>query len=91
MPRREMHDIFEEAMLGKITGMTKIMDAPSKTLKARHRILFHDIPSVMLIAMLKGGDIQANIKAGILHLALDNTMSEGKQAIKKYNKNKRRN
>jgi hypothetical protein len=86
MPRREMHDIFEEAFLGEITGMTAIMDAPSKTLKARHRAIYHDIPSVIMISLLKGGNIIQNIKAGLLHLALDNSLSEGKRAVKKYNK-----
>ena len=83
-----MHDIFEEAFFGKITGMTEVMDAPSKTLKARHRVLFHDIPSVMMISFLKGGNVMDNFRAGLLHLALDNSLSEGKRAIKKYNKKK---
>ena len=89
MPRREMHDIYERAMLGKITGMTKIMDAPSKTLKARHRVLYHDVQSVCLIAMTLGGNVQDNLKAGFLHLALDSMMSEGKQSLKKYKKSRR--
>ena len=89
MPRREMHDIFEKALLGTITGMTKIMDAPSKTLKARHRRLFHDIPSMMMISFLKGWNVEDNIKAGLLHLSLDNSLSEGKRQVKKYIKYRR--
>jgi len=86
MPRKEVHDAFESLILGKITGMTDLMDAPVSFLHGHHQKIFHSLPELIPLAMSLGGNFIENIMAGLLHIILDQTMTKGKFLMKKNNK-----
>lgn len=86
MPRQPTHDGFERAVLGKLTGMTEIMDMPSRFMLGHHQRVFHDVPQMIVIAMIKGGNIFENIEAGLIHLMLDKLLKTGRNANTKDKK-----
>lgn len=74
MPRRQIHDQFERAFLGKVTGISEVMDAPSKELRGNHRQLYHDEDSVLALALELGrtaAEVEDYYLAGMLHLLVD--------------------
>lgn len=79
MPRREVHDAVEQLLLGTVTGMSELMDAPSKTLRGNHQVLYHTVGEVVVLARQLGGDFTKNVLAGMLHIELDKMMKEGKR------------
>ncbi len=69
MPRREEHDMFELMIIGRITGITEILDQYSDELKGQHQKKGHDMGTVEEFFMLTG-DVDV-LLAGYLHLFLD--------------------
>jgi hypothetical protein len=80
MPRKPTHDGFEKAVIGRITGMTDIMDMPSRIYLGHHQKFFHDVPQMLIIAMINGGNILENIEAGLVHIMLDKILKHGRNA-----------
>jgi hypothetical protein len=77
------HKMFERLLLGKESAIGDLMDMPSAFLKSRHRVLFHSVPEVLLLAKLTSiidnSDFLHNVRAGLLHLALDSLLSRSHQ------------
>lgn len=92
MPRKELHNLIEKMMLGKLTGMSELMDSASSVLHSHHRIIGHDPVQIALFSLMKGGNFLDNLKAGLLHTLLDESFTEGKKALVKYERkvNKKR-
>jgi len=93
MPRKREHDAIEHLLLGKVTKMSELMDIPSKYLKNRHRVLWHDPISVGVLSFVAGGNPLENWIAGMTHLLLDNILNDyakskkgGKEKRQKVNK-----
>lgn len=83
MPRKEVHNAFEKLIFGKITGISELMDMPSKFLKGQHQKLFHDIPSAAVLSMYLSGSFAENFSAALLHINLDKILKEMKPHGKK--------
>lgn len=83
MPRGPVHDFVEKMILGKVTGMSQLMDAPSAFLHGQHRRLFHSVPEVMMLSffLLDRNTYAENVFAGLLHIALDEMFSETKSML----------
>lgn len=75
MPSRYIHKQISKILVKKECDRThKIIDYPVKFLKAKHRILFHDPLSAMIIGFLADG--RKGVYAGLLHMATDYCCSE---------------
>ena len=91
------HKLFERLFLGRETQMSDLMDFPSVFLKSHHRKVFHTPAEVLMLASIAEGDFLTNVKAGLLHLALDNLKSisydvseEGKKKREKKTSGKKK-
>jgi hypothetical protein len=70
VPERYLHEKISELITGKKCSLThKIIDYPVRYLGRKHRILFHDLFSVMIIGILSDG--YEGFLSGILHLITD--------------------
>lgn len=84
MPRREEHDLFELIMLGRLTGITPILDMYSDEMQGWHQRKGHDEETIMQVfAMTNDPDV---IVAGYLHLWLDEMWSKSHKQIKEEKK-----
>ncbi len=81
MPRKQEHDAFERMILGYVTGMTDLMDAPAQMLKHHHRALFHDFIQINALAIAMGGNYADNLVAGMIHVLLDDAVSSTKHTL----------
>jgi len=77
MPSKKVHKYFERLILGKEYDVGRIIDKPAKYLGKKHRILFHDTETALILGLLKR-DINYSI-ATLLHIALDKSI-KGKTA-----------
>lgn len=70
MPNRQTHEALDKLVLGKkYTNVHKILDLPSLWLGERHRLLFHDEATAMLIGFLVDGN--GGAVSALLHVLLD--------------------
>ena len=72
MPSHKVHAYLDRMYFGKVYWKVhRAMDWPAFYVKRDHRIYFHDVPSVYLIAkQYYPGDPNA-IDSGLLHLKID--------------------
>jgi hypothetical protein len=85
MPSRNTHKLISRYITGESCELTHvIMDYPVKYLRNRHRILFHDPVTALVIGILadgyKGG------ASGLLHIATDYI----DHSLRKYKPEKRK-
>jgi len=70
VPNRQTHEALDKLVLGKkYTNVHKILDLPSLWLGERHRLLFHDEVTAMLIGFLVDGN--GGAMSALLHVLLD--------------------
>lgn len=71
MPSHKLHRLLDRVVLGReYPWVHKLMDSPALLLGKKHRVLFHDPQTALLIALLS-----CDPKAGLsclLHQWLDN-------------------
>jgi len=88
MPSRKVHEMIDQLLFGKkFTHVHRLKDFPSKFLGSRHRILFHDIETDMLIGLRYG--IDAMLSAYI-HDLVDFATTEAKRKRTRKTKRKKR-
>ena len=92
MPRKDIHDAFEQAIFGYVSGMTDLMDAPFALNKwgGHHRKFGHSIRDIVLLATVIHNDLTPlqNLGAGLLHKFLDETLTESKNQLRNISKNR---
>jgi len=70
MPERQMHEMLDKLILGKKhTAVHKMLDLPSLWMAEKHRQLFHDESTAMMIGYLLDGPSGA--LSALLHVFLD--------------------
>ena len=77
--RKQEHDVLEYLVLGKVTGISQLMDAPSRILGPDHRLVGHDPLSVVVLSLLIDDDkstVEDRILAGLLHIMVDEVWTE---------------
>ena len=88
MPRREVHEMIDQLLFGKkFTHVHMLKDFPSKFLGARHRVLFHDNMTNLLIGMRYGSEA---LLSAYLHDLVDFATTEAKKKKTKSKKRKKR-
>ena len=82
MPRGPIHDAVELQILGKITGMSRLMDSGSQFMGSRHREFGHNIRDMLFLSYsLKKNTFTENVKAGIIHIILDRWFESAQMQI----------
>jgi hypothetical protein len=70
MPSRQVHEMIDLLILGKkYPKVHKTLDLPHKWLGSRHRVLFHDEVTAMLIGYMISGN--EGMLSALLHVWLD--------------------
>ena len=81
MPSRKWHELISNMILGeKGSDIHKFMDEPSKWLGKNHRILRHNLPTVLILGLTKGQKAAAH---AALHIATDNLITDIESRIRK--------
>lgn len=82
MPSRKRHNEITKALLGNdYDEVNAWMDQPAKTLGPHHRKVRHT-PLELIIKYAGEEDSGKKIAAGLIHLAADTAVSEGKKRAK---------
>jgi len=77
MPSSYIHKKISKILVGKDCKLThKIIDYPVRFLGKKHRILFHDPVSALMIGLISDG--YTGMISGLLHLATDRCCSKYK-------------
>jgi len=78
MPSHKVHRLIDRLVLGKEYDFVhKLMDLPALVLGEKHRVLFHDPATALLIAVATG-DAKAGA-ACLLHQITDKIFTEAKK------------
>lgn len=75
MPTYQVHKLFRKLLgLEKYWWVDKLVDYPSRFLGRKHRKLFHDLETTLLLYLLTG-DVNV-VKAHLLHILVDKLFSK---------------
>jgi len=83
MPNRATHELISRILVGNdCTSTHKIIDMPYKIYQSRHRKLFHDPLSAIVLGFLTNG--YDGIVASLSHITADYFVTESKRTLRKY-------
>jgi len=83
MPNKAVHGLISRMLVGNDCSAThKVMDMPYKIYQSRHRKLFHDPLSAVVLGFLTNG--YDGVVAGLSHILADYLVTESKRIMRKY-------